>query len=130
MDVLSQLISDAGIAESMTECHRRGTAARVSHGNEMRAASINGSAWCNGIKGNCGCLHAEVRAVLSALRDGAPQGQCELWVTLSPCTACANLCVSSKLFKRVVYLRPLEHDLRGIDILRLAGIEVVKGDEA
>jgi len=34
------------------------------------------------------------------------------------------------LFKRVVYLRPLEHDLRGIDILRLAGIEVVKGDEA
>jgi len=131
-DSLALLRVDASAAQRRTRCLRRGTAARITCWPYQSATYFNGDDHCTNMKGGCGCTHAEQRAVLAILTSPVLHeiaGRCTLWVTLSPCTACANLCVNSLLFSKVVYLRELKHDLRGIDILRKAGIEVVKGEE-
>lgn len=131
MDVLGTIISQANFAAKTTNCLRRGTFACITRDGQIVASGINGDSHCTNLKGRCGCTHAEVRAVLSFYKHRAPieERQYDLWVTLSPCTACANMCVYSQLFRKVVFLRPLLHDLNGIHILRRAGIEVVRAKE-
>lgn len=81
---------------------------------------------CSNVVGNCGCVHAEQRAVISLMlaRSHNPcPGLLEPKTTVlvcqySPCTSCANLIVACEEITDVVYAIPTEHDLRGIDILR------------
>lgn len=67
---------------------------------------------CSGEKGNCGCIHAEIRLLLTT------EGRGILHSTYSPCTNCANAIVASNRFAAVLYDIPTEHDLRGIEFLR------------
>ena len=71
-------------------------------------------------------LHAEANAITKVAKSGNSSDGSTLYVTVSPCIECAKLIIQAGI-KRVVY-----HDeyriTDGIDLLRRAGIEVVKYD--
>lgn len=70
--------------------------------------------------GQCGCVHAEANALVSAERtDGAV-----LVTTCAPCVPCAKLIINARIV-RVIYLAPYRNVV-GIETLRRAGIEVLQ----
>lgn len=85
---------------------------------------------CINVVGNCGCAHAEPRAILAAVNLLNRADDMALVCEYSPCTSCANIIVDSihepvELPIRDVYYRILtEHDKRGVEILKAAGLGV------
>lgn len=82
-------------------------------------------------KGSCSlALHAEENAILYAVQNGTSIEGCTLYVTLSPCIACARIVFSMKISK-VIYLQSyakykgLACD-EGVDFLQRFGVEVVQ----
>lgn len=67
-------------------------------------------------------IHAECNAIAYAARHGVAVAGATIYVTLSPCFACAQLLIASGLH-RVVYGRAYR-DPAGIDLLREAGLKV------
>lgn len=71
-------------------------------------------------------LHAEANAITKVAKSGNSSDGSTLYVTASPCIECAKLIIQAGI-KRVVY-----HDeyriTDGLDLLRRAGIELVKYD--
>lgn len=72
------------------------------------------------IPGACGCIHAEVNAIMKAQE---PLKNSILFVTLSPCQNCAKLLAMKKV--GTVYYLSQYRDTAGIDILRSNGVNVV-----
>ena len=69
-------------------------------------------------------LHAEANAITKVAKSGNNSDGSTLYVTSSPCLDCSTLIIQSGI-KRVVYQE--EYRLTdGIDLLRRAGIEVLK----
>jgi dCMP deaminase len=82
-------------------------------------------------KGSCSlALHAEQNAILYAAKNGAAIDGCTIYVTLSPCIACARIIFSMKI-KKVVFFKSyakykgIPND-EGVDFLRKFGVEVVQ----
>ena len=72
-------------------------------------------------------LHAEANAITKVAKSGNNSEGSTLYVTSSPCLECSKLIIQSGI-RRVVYAE--EYRLSdGIDLLRRAGIEVVKLDD-
>ncbi|MFM1912804.1 MAG: hypothetical protein RIR51_642 [Bacteroidota bacterium] len=82
-------------------------------------------------KGSCSlALHAEQNAILFASKNGADVEGATIYVTLSPCIACARVIYTMKI-KRVVYLKSYAEYKKipsdeGVDFLRKFGVEVEK----
>ena len=69
-------------------------------------------------------LHAVANAITKIARSGNNSDGATLYVTDSPCIECSKLIIQAGI-KRVVYMR--EYRLTdGVDLLRRAGIEVVR----
>jgi dCMP deaminase len=82
-------------------------------------------------KGSCSlALHAEQNAILYASRNNVSIVGCTLYITLSPCIACARIIFTMGI-KKVYYLnsyaeyKGLASD-EGVDFLRKFGVEVEK----
>jgi len=82
-------------------------------------------------KGSCSlALHAEQNAILFAVKNGTSIENSTLYVTLSPCIACARVIFSMKI-KKVMFLKSyasykgIPSD-EGVDFLRKFGVEVVQ----
>lgn len=82
-------------------------------------------------KGSCSlALHAEQNAILYAAKNGAKVEDSTLYVTLSPCIACARVIYSMKI-KKVIYkdsyarYKGIPSD-EGVDFLRQFGVEVIQ----
>lgn len=80
-------------------------------------------------KGSCSlALHAEQNAILYASKNGVPIDGCTLYVTLSPCLACARIIYSMGI-KKVIFFesyakyKGLSSD-EGVDFLKSFGVEV------
>lgn len=75
---------------------------------------------CTNVVGNCGCSHAEPRAIMKYLkaRRGIESPRV-LICTYSPCTNCANIIIDSGIIGAVVYDILTEHDKRGDEFLRM-----------
>jgi dCMP deaminase len=80
-------------------------------------------------KGSCSlALHAEENAILYAVQNGTSIEGSTLYVTLSPCIACARIVFSMKI-KKVIYLhsyaqyKGLAID-EGVDFLQRFGVQV------
>ncbi|MBQ3722491.1 MAG: dCMP deaminase family protein [Bacteroidales bacterium] len=71
-------------------------------------------------------LHAEANAITKVAKSGNSSEGATLYVTASPCLECSKLIIQSGI-RRVVY-RDEYRLTDGIDLLRRAGIEVVKVD--
>ncbi|AWV96886.1 deoxycytidylate deaminase [Arcticibacterium luteifluviistationis] len=82
-------------------------------------------------KGSCSlALHAEQNAILYAAKNGGKVDGATMYVTLSPCIACARVIYSMKI-KKVFFLnsyaeyKGIPKD-EGVEFLRSFGVEVVK----
>ena len=71
-------------------------------------------------------LHAEANAITKVAKSGNSSLGATLYVTASPCLECSKLIIQAGL-KRVVY-RDEYRLTDGVDLLRRAGVEVVKED--
>ncbi len=69
-------------------------------------------------------LHAEANAITKVAKSGNSSSGATLYVTSSPCIECSKLIIQSGI-KRVVYKDEYRLD-DGINLLRRAGVEVVK----
>ncbi len=71
-------------------------------------------------------LHAEANAITKVAKSNNSSNGATLYVTDSPCMECSKLIIQSGI-KRVVYTR--EYRITdGLDLLKRAGIELVKLD--
>nr|WP_299420120.1 dCMP deaminase family protein [uncultured Emticicia sp.] len=82
-------------------------------------------------KGSCSlALHAEQNAILYASKNGANIEGTTLYVTLSPCIACARVIFSMKI-KKVFFAKSyaqykgIPND-EGVEFLRKFGVEVIQ----
>ena len=82
-------------------------------------------------KGSCSlALHAEENAILYAAKNGSEVAGATLYVTLSPCIACARTIYTMKI-ERVIFLhsyaqyKGIPSD-EGVDFLRRFGVNVVR----
>ena len=71
-------------------------------------------------------LHAEANAITKVARSNNSSEGATLYITASPCIECAKLIIQSGI-KRVVYSEHYRLE-DGIDLLKRAGIEVLKID--
>ena len=121
------------IAHGQQDCKRKAVGCAMvsfnSFGSLKRhTLGINGpTVVCTGVKGSCGCAHAEPRAVMAALRE-FPGERFVLLCTYSPCTSCANVIVDSEAVRAVVFHHFTDHDPRGLEIL-LASMPVLSTDQ-
>ena len=85
---------------------------------------------CSAEVGNCGCMHAEPRAILSAWTtraaamaygEGSPY---LLLCTYSPCTFCSNIIIDSGCIEYVMFDILTEHDQRGLELLKMSSVKV------
>ncbi len=82
-------------------------------------------------KGSCSlALHAEQNAILYAAKNGGKVEGATLYVTLSPCIACARVIYSMKI-RKVFYLNSYAEykgigSDEGVDFLRRFGVEVIR----
>jgi len=82
-------------------------------------------------KGSCSlALHAEQNAILYATKNNVSMQDATLYVTLSPCIACARVIFTigiKKVFFKDSYanFKGLQHD-EGVDFLRRFGVEVIQ----
>ena len=74
--------------------------------------------------GNCGCSHAEPRAILESLKKDYGK-HLVMVCTYSPCTNCANIIIDSGIIDLVVYETLTLHDTRGTTFLLQSGIKVL-----
>lgn len=80
-------------------------------------------------KGSCSlALHAEQNAILYAAKNNVSMDGCTLYVTLSPCLACARIIYTmgiKKVFFLESYARFKGIDVdEGVDFLRRFGVQV------
>lgn len=82
-------------------------------------------------KGSCSlALHAEQNAILYAVKNGTSIEHSTLYVTLSPCIACARIIFSAKI-QKVIFLhsyaayKGIPRD-EGVDFLEKFGVKVEK----
>lgn len=121
--------------QSQSDCKRMRVGCLITTpGNEIIVATCN---WhpmafgCNGgDNGACGCIHAEVTALLRLLRHDCENWRIwthlNLWCTHSPCVTCAQQILLPGInFKSLNYLHDYR-DMTGVHILTQAGINVVK----
>lgn len=121
----------------VVRCMRRATVCILAEGEQYVMWWGNGPVGghvCSGVKGGCGCAHAEQKALpwmLARLRDLG--GPLRLLSWLGPCTGCANLIIAAQGqgldVKQFAYVDELEHDQLGKRLLRNAGIDVVRLDK-
>ena len=71
-------------------------------------------------------LHAEANAITKVAKSGNSSLGATLYVTASPCLECSKLIIQAGI-TRVVY-RDEYRLTDGVDLLRRAGVEVVKED--
>lgn len=69
-------------------------------------------------------IHAELNCILKAAREGVSVLESTVYVTLSPCVACAAMLAQSGV-KKVIYLEEYR-DNSGILLLKDCNVEVLK----
>ena len=128
----SRYIEMAEIWAKNSYCKRRQVGALLVKDNMIISDGYNGTP--SGFENVCEengvtkpyVLHAEANAISKVAKSGNSSSGATLYVTASPCIECAKLIIQSGI-KRVVYKD--EYRLTdGVDLLKRAGIEVVKLD--
>lgn len=115
-------------------CKRRQVGALIVKGRMIISDGYNGTPSgfenvCEDDGGNTKSyvLHAEANAITKVAKSGNSSDGATLYVTASPCLECAKLIIQAGI-RRVVYGEEYRCS-DGVDLLRRAGIEVVKYDQ-
>lgn len=123
----------AEVAAERSSCARSQVGAVITdiHMQNVLAVGYNGPPrrvqnGCPGdptVPGACGCLHAEVNALIKAPFDGQQQ---ILFVTMNPCVNCARLILNSGVVR--VWYRNTYRNMVGAILLFQNGVEIEKLD--
>ena len=71
--------------------------------------------------GNCGCIHAEMKAMNAVFERDLTN--ISFAANFAPCTPCANLVAWSGRVTKYFFKYITKHDLRGLEILQKYGIK-------
>lgn len=115
---------------SLSKCEERKVAAIITDKDftQIYSIGINGgpkglvNCMCK-LEGKYGCIHAEVNALIKCRSNADDK---VMFITLSPCVACAAAIINAPgSFSTVYYLEEWKNT-EGIKLLRWAGIKCVK----
>lgn len=95
--------------------------AHCDHTCHCNSGGMHTSAKCGMVAPCKLAVHAEANAIAAAAKFGISTNGAELFVTVSPCYACAQLIINAGL-TRVVYSRPYR-DESGLHLLAEAGVK-------
>jgi len=70
-------------------------------------------------------LHAETNVIAYTSRNGISTARSEMYITLSPCTACAKLMIVAGV-QAVYYLEEYDRSTDGIEFLKMNGVKCAK----
>lgn len=118
----------AEIVATRSTCKERSVGCIITSSDYENVYSIgyNGGAKgfpnsCDGKGVKCGCIHAEINALTKCFVKDPYK---VMFITLSPCIMCAKSIINSGVSK--VYYRELHKDVSGVQLLKSAGIQVIK----
>ena len=114
----------------LSKCKERQVAAVITDKSMMQVYSIGLNGGAKGLddclcetSGKYGCVHAEINALIKCRSDAADK---VMFVTLSPCVACAAAIINAPgSFSAVYYLEEWKND-EGLKLLRKSGIKTEK----
>ena len=114
----------------LSKCKEKQVAAVITDKDMMQVYSIGLNGGARGLDdclcettGKYGCVHAEINALIKCRSDAADK---VLFVTLSPCVACAAAIINAPgSFSAVYYLEEWKND-EGLKLLRKSGIKTEK----
>ena len=138
----------AKMSDYHSDCKRKTTGCRIVYPAEhaqglfrIVGSAVNGPAKghvCTNEVGNCGCMHAEMQAIMGARNYAIlvkrSFDDCSLLSDYSPCTNCANIITLNNMYlglyyvsvRTVIYRIHTDHDPRGNNILRNSGVKVLQ----
>jgi len=114
----------------LSKCTERKVAAIITDKqlSQVYSIGVNGGpkgladCMCN-LSGKYGCIHAEINALIKCRSDALDK---VMFVTLSPCIACAAAIINAPgSFSAVYYIEEWKNT-EGLKLLTQAGIKVVK----
>ena len=114
----------------LSKCKEKQVAAVITDKDMMQVYSIGVNGGARGLDdclcettGKYGCVHAEINALIKCRSDAADK---VMFVTLSPCVACAAAIINAPgSFSAVYYLEEWKND-EGLKLLRKSGIKTEK----
>lgn len=114
----------------LSKCKEKQVAAVITYKDMMQVYSIGLNGGARGLDdclcettGKYGCVHAEINALIKCRSDAADK---VMFVTLSPCVACAAAIINAPgSFSAVYYLEEWKND-EGLKLLRKSGIKTEK----
>lgn len=114
----------------LSKCKEKQVAAVITDKDMMQVYSIGLNGGARGLDdclcettGKYGCVHAEINALIKCRSDAADK---VMFVTLSPCVACAAAIINAPgSFSAVYYLKEWKND-EGLKLLRKSGIKTEK----
>ena len=77
---------------------------------------------CSGVPGNCGCIHAELNAVIKFNNDFAKPSL--LYTTKSPCEACARVILNCSSIVGVIWSEEYR-SLDGVNLLKEHKLDII-----
>ena len=126
-----QVFADfVGNLSKLSKCKEKQVAAVITDKDMMQVYSIGLNGGAKGFddclcetNGKYGCVHAEINALIKCRSDA--EGKV-MFVTLSPCVACAAAIINAPgSFSAVYYLEEWKND-EGLKLLQKAGIKIEK----
>lgn len=113
---------------SLSKCTERKVAAVITNKDMTQVYSIGVNGGPRGLMdcmcalgGKYGCIHAEINALIKCRSDTEDK---VMFVTLSPCVACAAAIINAPGSFSAVYYMEEWKDTSGIELLKAAGIKV------
>ena len=114
----------------LSKCKEKQVAAVITDKDMMQVYSIGLNGGARGLDdclcettGKYGCVHAEINALIKCRSNAADK---VMFVTLSPCVACAAAIINAPgSFSAVYYLEEWKND-EGLKLLRKSGIKTEK----
>ena len=114
----------------LSKCKEKQVAAVITDKDMMQVYSIGLNGGARGLDdclcettGKYGCVHAEINALIKCRSDANDK---VMFVTLSPCLACAAAIINAPgSFSAVYYLEEWKND-EGLKLLRKSGIKTEK----
>ena len=114
---------------SLSKCTERHVAAVITDKDMTQVYSIGLNGGPKGLVdcmctlgGKYGCTHAEINALVKCRSDAEEK---VMFVTLSPCNACATAIINAPGSFSTVYYMETWKDSTGIKLLEAAGIKVI-----
>src|SRR6185312_775151 len=124
-------IETAEVVAQRGTCRRLRVGAVITNSSLTKAVAIGYNGNAAGLPnicdtdevGACGCVHAELNAMLKAPGGVSTDVDLVLFVTHSPCASCAKAIINTGIGK--VYFRQFYRKTDGIDLLQAAHITVI-----